>query len=989
PCTSGVCPQGMVCETSGGDNGYCVMTNSSPVSNPTPRGNFDLSVTAVSMTNVSPVGSFQIINNSPVTQRFQIRKLGHEITYNDGSIETAVRRRSGLIDPAVCDALGDDFPCFCTDDSHCVDFDGERDERFQCQLGSCRPFDCPSGGCPLDWLSINAIAEDPARGQQLEVTVAAGEAKTIELSTPSRNENVARWSGELMVTNPTLGERRISVSYIALPEGQWMGQMVYLAQFGTKDLEPWLANKADSNLLEQVGNALIQRWGAFRGSDIRISWDEFVAVLTATQSGSWNYANVKEACRAQGLTGACYLYELGGVAQYTTDLEDFPIPSGPAVLPMTMNLRVDQNDASRLVGRIVSEKSLQYAGSPEVRLNLGADPSECNETYSAANPGDTSCRCVAGACLVFAESMTSDIFVGGRYNTTSSDISCSQRGGSDQYTLQATPWLVPGFKGDSELDLETGLRYSYECRDSYLPFNTQLDSQAARENTSLALSNPIPDGRGRRRQIRLLDGALVNQNTLFIFFEEHFDSFLGANDDAGFSAYGYMYLERNPIELDDTDTNNNGVFDIYEGTVGSDPRTDPNGVLAVSCEQGILDSILNPGENLGNRTEKVVRAIIDGVVGDDPEMLDNQSNEQPHYLCVETGLIDGGPFAHAPLPTREACPPESEVIYFTLSRDAISSQAIASLPCQQDRDPNAEGVQGSCVETVNRWRDNGYLVQDPPIWRCTDSNEVYCDSNRLDLLADKSFFASTEPDAVFVPLQSIIDDAFRYKTRFRTRRGDNPGFTPELCVPNSDSVPYCYDPDLITSVVQRTDCLLEVWNSNNLYNRLSPQMRNKLNDYLEVNFSMAQQVLPDNTIQTRDGFEQLNAELLIMLGDEAYTQAFASRFDLAGASTIAFEGSLFEEEGIDLAGIVGYEMYSLYLATQYYEMTLDRFYSQSPLVWQSINYGSGDRNFVTPSTVIRYFDRLIRASTQKSKAWAEIANRYNRLDRPDLARRVT
>ncbi|MEO1273138.1 MAG: hypothetical protein AAFX99_34055, partial [Myxococcota bacterium] len=548
PCTSGVCPQGMVCETSGGDNGYCVMTNSSPVSNPTPRGNFDLSVTAVSMTNVSPVGSFQIINNSPVTQRFQIRKLNHAITNNDGSIETAIRRRDGLIDPAVCDALGDDFPCFCTNDSDCVDVDGDRDERFQCQLGSCRPLDCPSGSCPLDWLSISAISENPIRGQQLEVVVAAGSAKTIELRTPSRNENVARWSSELMVTNPTLGERRLSVSYNALPEGQWAGQMVYLSQFGTRDLEPWLANKADSNLLGQVGNALIQRWGALRSSDIRISWDEFVAVLTATQSGSWNYPNVQQACRDQGLAGACYLYALGGVAQYTTNFEDFPIPSGPAVLPMAMNLRVDQNDGSRLVGRIVSEKSLQYAGSPEVRLNLGADPSVCNEAYSAANPGDMSCRCVAGDCLVFAESMTSDIFVGGRYNTTRSDTSCSLRSG-DHYELQATPWLLPGFKGHSELDPETGQRYAYECRDSYLPFNTQPNNQALRENRSLALSNPISDGRSRHRQLRLLDGVLVNQNTLFVLFEERFDSFLG-DDDAGFAAYGYMYLERNPVELD-------------------------------------------------------------------------------------------------------------------------------------------------------------------------------------------------------------------------------------------------------------------------------------------------------------------------------------------------------------------------------------------------------------------------------------------------------
>ena len=56
-------------------------------------------------------------------------------------------------------------------------------------------------------------------------------------------------------------------------------------------------------------------------------------------------------------------------------------------------------------------------------------------------------------------------------------------------------------------------------------------------------------------------------------------------------------------------------------------------------------------------------------------------------------------------------------------------------------------------------------------------------------------------------------------------------------------------------------------------------------------------------VPVRDGFEALYAELLIMLGDEAYTNAFQSRFDLAASSRAAFEGSLFEPNGIDISAV--------------------------------------------------------------------------------------
>ncbi|MEO1269157.1 MAG: hypothetical protein AAFX99_13730 [Myxococcota bacterium] len=522
--------------------------------------------------------------------------------------------------------------------------------------------------------------------------------------------------------------------------------------------------------------------------------------------------------------------------------------------------------------------------------------------------------------------------------------------------------------------------YRWECRDAMLPFNTDDDASLAAENLSLALSNPIPDGQPRRRTFTILDGALINQSQLFILFEESFESFLGADDTEGFSAFGYIVLTRNPTDLATDDANNNTIPDVYDGTIAEDNRPDPStSLLKATCSDAILAQALDRTNLNASNSNTLVRAILSGVIGDASQTLTEGSAEQPHYLCVDTGLFNGGPDTFASPPTRVSCPAESEVIYFTMNTSVQTRRQIADQACQDD---------GSCLETLNRWRDNGFLTQDPPVWRCADTNAVYCDSNRLDLLADKEVFAITEDNAVFVPLQSLIDDAFRYKTRFQNRRGENPGFAPEICLPGgSDRIPYCYDPEQIASVMKRTDCLLEVWGDDSLYGGLDDTTRTMLNQYLEFNFAFTTE---DGL--SRDGFEHLNAELLIMLGDEAYTSAFASRFDLAGTANIAFEGSLFEEGGINLSGIVGHEMYSLYQATQYYEMILDRFYSQSPLIWQSLaraQAGDGDRNFVIPGTVTRYFDRLIRASAQKSKAWAEIAKRYNQMNRADLARRVS
>ncbi|MEL6180060.1 MAG: hypothetical protein AAFS10_13960, partial [Myxococcota bacterium] len=202
-----------------------------------------------------------------------------------------------------------------------------------------------------------------------------------------------------------------------------------------------------------------------------------------------------------------------------------------------------------------------------------------------------------------------------------------------------------------------------------------------------------------------------------------------------------------------------------------------------------------------------------------------------------------------------------------------------------------------------------------------------------------------------------------------------------------DQIPYCYDPSTIEALRQRADCLLNIWEDH--YDDLSLPARNRLNTFLAEHFSYAQEIRNDLPVPiTHDGFERLYAELLILQGDESVTRAFASRYDLAGQAIVSFEGSLFETDGIDLSGVAGFEMYSLYQGAQYYSEALDRFYALAPTLYQALQYGQSSRNFVTSELVTAYIERLIRASTQRTRAASEIAKRYQNFNRPDLARRV-
>ncbi len=904
PCRASLdsCPTQTACVTQNGDTGFCmpIRALSTPSASVTPaEGTFQLSGERLAFSSAQLSGSVLLTNRAPIALEFKVRKLDHTESTGQG-------------------------PVRITDN-------------------------------PLAWVSIGTTSIE--RVAEFTVLV-EGNGGTAELSFgTAANPDLAHWEGRVEVETPTLGKRVVHLSYVSRPEGRWAGKMYSFASFGDAHLAEWTAQRDDATALARVGNAFIQRWGALRQG--RLSHDELQAVLASTLSESWKWDPVREGCVG---AAACYPYSsASGFGTYSDSLESYPIPTASSELPIAFNLQADPADPLRLVGKIVTEGALQYAGDPALSLSFAADPSACKAG-------------VTSACFAPLGSLSATVQVGGRYVTTKGDTACS-RAANGTFAQVAIPWLIPGFHEGTSLESSTGLRYRYECRDQLLPLGSGTEVKPL--NLSFAQSNPIPDGRPRVRRLELVDGGLINQESMVIIFRERFtESFLGVTDTQGFSAYGVMVLKRQPAELDAA---------AYVGSTVTDTRTPPAGVLNTSCSADVVTRVLGSFGTLApGSAEALAVGVLDGLApGSAPIPLDSSSPVRVHYLCHETGLFDGGREDTTALNTKEPCPAGSGVTWFTAST-TLTRDAIAQLACQQGFDKDA-GQKGTCQATLDSWKANGaYGLRLDPIWRCTDPNRVYCDDNRLDLRNGKQFFLKDATTAVYVPLLTAIDSAFRYKTQFQGRDGTSVGFAPEICVPNSNAIPYCYDPAAIEEAKRRTDCALELFSRYSA--NLSADTRGRLKAFLTTDFGYAQENTP-NGVVVKDGFERLNAELLIMQGDEAYTQAFASRFDLAGSRMVSFQGTLFEAGGINLAGGAGNEMYNLYQATQYYQLVLDRFYSLSPFVWQSVQ-GTSDRNFITKETVVSYFDRLIRASTQKARAWSEVSKRYQSFNRPDLARHV-
>ncbi|MFT5432835.1 MAG: hypothetical protein ACI9OJ_003539, partial [Myxococcota bacterium] len=494
------CPEHYACRTVDGISGSCFrLVEPGEEEQTSVDASFEIVNAAIEFTNVSTSSKFEVINHSDVPQILTIRKRRHKTYSTDGEAET-------VDDPA--------------DDVECEVLKGE---------------------CPLFWLSIGE--EGAAQVQQLfQVTVAPNDSEVIEVAAAGGGTS-PRWFGKLEVSHATLATQTVDLAYNEIPEGRWMGSVFYFADFGEKNLEEWIADKASALKLDAVGNALIRRWGAFRQGNL--SLEEFRAVLQATRTESWDWNKVKADCPDKD--GACYPYENNalGLVEYTGNIDANPIPSGAVELPIAMNLHLPNPNTQPGVmsGRIDSRYAMQYAGNPSITLDFGSDPSQCElET--------------PGSCLVFVDDLDATILLGGRYQTTSADSQCGSVDGG--FELKAIPWLVPSFERGVEYN-DNGVPYRYECRDAQLPFAAVPMTDALQKlNTSMAFSNPIPDGRTRRRKLQLVDGALVNQSQMFILFKETFESFL-PGDTKPFSAYGYIVMERQAADLDLEDANENGV----------------------------------------------------------------------------------------------------------------------------------------------------------------------------------------------------------------------------------------------------------------------------------------------------------------------------------------------------------------------------------------------------------------------------------------------
>lgn len=936
-----VCPEGTLCNTLDGQVGFCL-----------PIGVDTTPSTTNEAESASTAGNFEETDTGEIGLEPSILPLSPSQT--DGTI-------------AITN--GSDRPrCFSVDrKAHTEYSDGNSSLITE---------------FPLHWISLSTDAgggEDcggaAESSDSLTFSLEAGEAATITLE-GAENETLKRWDGELQVSSAGLPPQRIGLSYTGTAEGQWVGKVYYFGSFGTLGLQSWLDSNRNSSQLGAVGNALLRRWGAVRTGQLSIA--EFRAALDQTVTGQWRSPSLKARCPsadAPNPNTACYLYNnADGLSIYSDFTPDNPVPSGVTEFPLAMNVHVTPGEGPGVwSGKIVSSKTLHYAGDPAIALSFESDPSQCPSS--------------SDSCVHLLKDLNSTTLVGGRYIAEATDPYCAHAT-KDTFERSQVPWLVPGFVQGTETDSD-GKRYRFECRDTLLPFG--LSGRGNGQNESLAASNPIPDGRPRKRTLELIDGALIDQENLLIFFRESFPSFMGS-DDEDFASYGVMNLTLSPTRLDPND---------YAGSKQEDDRV-PVGLPALACDDDTLDDI-NSGLSDLDSSDRGIALVTGQMPSADPPVelstaafeasVDNpdvlvvpDDSERAHYLCEDTNVFDAGADGGTP------CPDGSTVAYFTLQGAGAAQSAINAESCNlcplEDRD------RCGCDRTLQSWMQNGtHELRLNPVSRCTDTSLISCSDDRYDLRDGKTFFKASDTSAFSKPIDQLVADAFRYKTKFKNRDGVGVGFTPEVCSHIPGKTPYCYDPAAIEKLRQRIDCIVRDYvdpaersarESEINGNDANRVMRN----FLERSFSYSEEFRDNAAPLVHDGFERLYAELLVMLGDESVTGAFASRFDLADTRVATFEGDKFEPGGILLPGGGGFEMYSLYQATQYYQLALDRFYRLSPAIWEAIGRLPAADAFIGAASVNSYFSRLGNASTAKALASSQIAKRYQTRNRPDLARHV-
>lgn len=886
------------------------------------------------------------------------------------------------------------------------------EDRFTDADGVARRTVADDGDSPLAWLSMGSSATN--RVDHFSLVVAPGATVTLKFAT-AHNPSLFRWTGLIEIGNDALGFKTVGLAYSEEVTGRWAGRIHYFGNFadGARPeaadfpLDQWIANRTNIAAIDRVPNAFVQAWARFRNNTF--SLPEMDALITSTLTGSWQSTRVRELCTEAGYGSGAACAPFGGtgsasVLLYSSSVADNPIPSGSVELDLALNLRQATpteiagdprcgGKSGCFLGRIESSSALQYGANPAAHLVFANDPAGC-DTVGAAG------------CIDYVDSFGAEIAVGGRYVPEDADTTCNRIAGLEPVEY---PWLVLGFSPDGTRAGEGGAqRTRRECRDEVVPY-----FDAAR-NRAFSTANPVPDGRPRRRSIELVDAMMVEQHILLLLLRETVDPFQGGT--TPLTTYAYALLEKQPTALEPED---------YVGEAPVDTRPPAASALDVSCTDELIRTVTGRArvEPLANLTKPeltiLARAVVRGdasAVGDaPPPSIEDAGEETVHYLCifqeqreppagsttpavVQRQVFDAGPSGTV------GCAAGSTVLYFTLATSVFGANFDpAAEPC------NATSPE-TCLSKLHEWVIAGRGIRlaeeartpfpDAPgtvtfdlLSRCDGDDLSGCVEDPLDRRVGRRFVDGALAEVFFNPIDTDTREAFRYRTQFANRSGTGVGFVPAICEGASSLVPYCYDPSLIEKVEERVDCALAVYHhhlENAVFDSTDPDDAATLDTlrlFLTKSFALSQRFDSVGNPIVEYGFERLDAELQIMLGDDAYTDAFASRFDLAGVNQLVFEGDRFEPGGVVLSGPAGFEMYRLYQATQYYQMVLDRFYRMSPLLWDGLVLDPSEQ-YVSEATVTTYVDRVTRASTQMANASSEIARRYQAINRPDLARAV-
>ncbi len=905
----------------------------------------------------------------------------------------------------------------------------------------------------LPWIELG-LDDGAANGdQELKITLDPG--KTVVLNILVKKDKAPeRWEGEIAVITAD-GHAKMAPKLLFLnakgsTAGRWAGTAYYFTSFGTNGLDEWTANKTGVRT-ETVGNAFVQQWRKFLDSQKTgqpVAYTRFQEVMQATITESWDWPSVKTICPPGELgdTAICYLSGVSqGFQYYTQSPNTTPVPSGVTGLPIALNLRVDsKGNSKQLIGRIDSSSSLHYPGNPQIRVAFSAEPTTC------PNQGVSS----KSTCAVPMEQLASTVIISGRKSLQNVSDNCASAANGRTFAKAEYPWLVPGFLRATQFDAGLQSHFKYECRGEKYPYgpgetcsggncrpveNSGTSADDSMLNALLSQANPVADGLQRVRRLELVDGALIDGNKMMVIFKETLESFMGEDGASGvdFEVYGFMVLNRTAMTVANNDY---AGVDLEKAA----PVKTSEATLTYQCSADFVKMVdetkkfdaLSPAQ-----IKDLASIMLDGRVqtADIASMRlaentwispsQNANGEKTHYLCkyqvVEQGESENAPstrkiygvFNQGFNQEDSYCPEDAEITFFTLAN--MKNTDVRNLSCQKDR---------SCHNLFNQWVSGareyqefgsnrvkiGSVLRTEPYFECQDSNALECSGNRYELRENKHFYQESETLLYMKPIENEINEAFRFRTQFLSRDNTALGFAPDICAPNAKTTPFCYDPAKIEEIRDRVDCMMSIYTRKRteLGTLATGSLVEKVRNYLRKNFSEEVHYRingnPNSASCTpgpqapwcepvsRMGFERLYAELLIMLGDEAYTEAFASRFDLAQSRGRTFYGQKFEgnSQGINLSGGVGAEMFNLYQAVQYHQMVLDRFYALSKGIHYSLSKDLGgsisrqQESFITPKMVTLYFDRLIKSSTQKARAHNEISKHYVQLNRPMLARRV-